>query len=390
MGGDQLITILSPTIGVIFTLFLLPLWANNRSRSYILYFIGAFVLYTLATSAQLLLVPGDTGRSAPITSILYLTCLTLLAEGCLRRHDRTLNHPLVAAIWAATLIGTCYYYYIDKNLIARIYILSAGSGLLLATAAYRLHPSRKTRFIDKVVFSIFVLISAQVFIRPLLTGSPGDVSIDPEAFRTSPFWQALHFSLVVSGIVMGLTLLSAIVIEMIDDLKQQSVMDVLTSVYNRRGFDENASRIIASGSTSPICLAICDIDHFKSINDTYGHPRGDRVLRDLANLLRAHVGKDDLVGRIGGEEFAVLLTGSTLRDAYHFSERVRTLFEASGIASFRGIQTTTASFGIAEHIPGETLQQLMSRADSRLYTAKKAGRNRICSEDGRLEYRVSA
>lgn len=390
MSGNQLIAFLSPTIGIIFTVFLLPLWFGNRSRSYVLYFVGGFVFYTLATGSQLLLVPADTGRSAPITSILYLSCIALLTQGCLRRRDRCLNYRLTAAIYAAALIGVCYYYYVDGNLVARIYILSAGCGLLLATAAYRIRPSREDRLIDKTVFWIFAVMSVQIFLRPLLTGSPGDANIDPEVFRRSPFWLALHFSLVVSAVVMGLTLLSSIVIEITTELKQQSILDALTGVCNRRGFDEEASRAIASGSSNPISLVVCDIDHFKNINDTHGHPKGDRVLKELALLLSNHTGESDIVGRIGGEEFAVLLTDRNPQDAINFSDRVRTLFEASGASVFRGASMTTASFGIAEHIPGETLQELMSRADKQLYAAKQSGRNRICSEGSDIDYRVSA
>lgn len=166
MSGNQLIAFLSPTIGLIFTAFLLPLWLNNRSRSYIPYFVVAFVLYTLATSSQLFLVPGDTGRTAPITSIFYLSCIVLLTEGCLKRRNRDTSYRLTAAICGVSLIGVCYYYFADRNLITRIYILSVGCGLLFAIAAYRLRPSRDSCLVDKAIFWIFLLMSAQIFLRP--------------------------------------------------------------------------------------------------------------------------------------------------------------------------------------------------------------------------------
>ncbi|MCC2653298.1 MAG: hypothetical protein K0Q60_3464 [Microvirga sp.] len=390
MSGNQLIAFLSPTIGLIFTAFLLPLWLNNRSRSYIPYFVVAFVLYTLATSSQLFLVPGDTGRTAPITSIFYLSCIVLLTEGCLKRRNRDTSYRLTAAICGVSLIGVCYYYFADRNLITRIYILSVGCGLLFAIAAYRLRPSRDSCLVDKAIFWIFLLMSAQIFLRPLLIGRPGDANIDPDAFRTSPFWLALQFSLVVSAVVMGLTLLGAIFTEITADLKQQSTIDALTCVYNRRGFDEEASRAIKTGGSNPISLVVCDIDHFKAINDTQGHPRGDRVLKELALLLSAQTRESDLVGRIGGEEFAVLLRGCTPQEAVSYSERVRGLFEETGSSALRGSSTITASFGIADHISGETLRELMSRADQQLYAAKRSGRNRVCAEGNGIEYRASA
>ncbi|MGO4571135.1 GGDEF domain-containing protein [Microvirga sp. 2TAF3] len=225
-------------------------------------------------------------------------------------------------------------------------------------------------------------MSIQLFLRPLLTVRLGEVDASLKVFGDSPFWLAFRFSLIVSAVLMGLALLSAIVVDITADLKRQSTTDALTGVYNRRGFDETASAWIESGKFDPICLVVCDIDHFKSINDDHGHPAGDRVIEKLSEFLTAHVRQNDIVGRIGGEEFAVLLTECAPSGATRFAERVRALFEASGAEALRGFSTTTASFGIVDHRPGETLQQLMSRADRQLYAAKKSGRNRVCS-DGR-------
>lgn len=390
MSGNQLIAILSPTIGAIFTIFLLPLWLSNRSRSYVLYFIGTFALYTLAAASQLRFVAGDTGPIAPLTPFFYLACVILLAEGCLKRVGRRLNYPLTAIVAAAVFIGVCYYFYIDRNVAARIYVVSTGCGTILVNAAYRLRPSRSDSLITKTIFWIFVIMSMQILLRPLVIGNPWSPTVDTGALRTSSFWLTFNFSLIISAVFIGLSLLAAIVLDMTADLKQQNVVDALTGVYNRRGFDEEASLALGRASAQPVSLVLCDIDHFKNINDTHGHPRGDGVIKELASLLTAHAGKNAVVGRIGGEEFAILLTRSTVGEARAFAESVRALFEASGQAAFHGSQMTTASFGIAAHRPGENLQPLMDRADELLYDAKKAGRNRICAEDGVIAFRASA
>ncbi|WP_157961450.1 GGDEF domain-containing protein [Microvirga flavescens] len=264
---------------------------------------------------------------------------------------------------------------------ARIYISSLGCSFLFAMTAFRLRPSPEDRLVEKVIFGLFLLLSLQIALRPVLTFNPGALNASQRAFGDSPFWLAFNFSLIVSAVLMGLSLLFAIVTDITSDLKAQGATDALTGTNNRRGFEEKALSAIANGKLHPISLVVCDIDYFKAINDDNGHLAGDRVLRQFAALLNAHVRKNDIVGRMGGEEFTVLLTECTLNDAAKFSERIRALFETSGTEGLRGNSRTTASFGIAEYHPGETLQQLVNRADRLLYAAKNSGRNRVCSEE---------
>lgn len=390
MSGNQLIALLGPTIGAIFTAFLIPLWLSNRSRPYIIYFVGTFAFYTLATGSQFFVVPDDTKAFVPLPAICFLICAALLGEGCLKRQGRSLNYPLTGLIGIATLIGVLYYFYVERNLGTRIFITSTGCGLLLATAAYRLRPSRSDPFISKFLFWILVVVSLQVLLRPLAIASLGSMTGPAEDFQESFFLLSLHFSLVISAVVTGLTLFAVIVLEVATDLRRQSTVDVLTGTYNRRGFYDEALWHLESEGSRPLSLVLCDIDHFKSINDTYGHLKGDQVIRELAKLLTTHAGPNGIVGRIGGEEFAMLLPQSPLRDARSVSENVRSLFEVFGRTSLRGTPSTSASFGIASYRPGESLQELMSRADSYLYTAKRSGRNRICAEDDAFDYRASA
>lgn len=377
MSGDYLLTILSPLIGSIFTICVLSLWWRHRPRAYILQLATGFVLYTLATGSQIFLIPGFSGHNTIISAVFYLACITFLIEGCLTRKNRKLNYSPIVIILAITLIGLLYYHYIEPRLSARIYIMSFGCALLFATAACSLRPTREDRIVDRIIFGVFVLLSLLLVLRPLLIVRPGDLDAN---VKESPFWLVFHFSLVVSTVLMGLTLLSAIVIDITSDLQRQSATDILTGVYNRRGFDERASAMIASGKFNPISLVVCDLDHFKSINDDHGHAAGDHVLRKFAALLTANARESDLVGRIGGEEFAALLTDCNPNRATAFSERVRELFETSGTEGLRGGSVTTASFGIADHRPGETLQQLMNRADRQLYAAKNSGRNCVCAD----------
>jgi diguanylate cyclase (GGDEF)-like protein len=125
---------------------------------------------------------------------------------------------------------------------------------------------------------------------------------------------------------------------------------------------------------------VVDIDHFKSINDTYGHATGDMVLREAAITLRASARREDSVCRIGGEEFLVICPNTDLKSAMQSAERMRSNLGARRIAIGQMDKTITASIGVAMREPGIIdLDALVSTADQALYAAKEAGRNQVCT-----------
>ncbi len=156
-------------------------------------------------------------------------------------------------------------------------------------------------------------------------------------------------------------------------------IDPLTNVANRRRFDDELEKQIAIShhDETPLCLMMADIDHFKTINDKFGHRTGDAVLRQFAELLGEMVRSTDLVARYGGEEFAIVLPRAPLGNAYEIAERIRKTVEARAWDNPDKIELSlTSSFGIADIRDGETATDLFHRADPMLYEAKKRGRNR--------------
>ena len=157
-------------------------------------------------------------------------------------------------------------------------------------------------------------------------------------------------------------------------------MDELTGLNNRRAFIHDGEILFqrAKRYNHPLSLIMLDIDHFKQINDTYGHIGGDNVLESLANTLKSHVREVDIVGRLGGEEFAIILPDTTLSDAMTMAERLRIEIETTKIASTKGEISITASFGLSVfHQTQVSLEELINKTDDALYEAKRNGRNRI-------------
>jgi diguanylate cyclase len=166
------------------------------------------------------------------------------------------------------------------------------------------------------------------------------------------------------------------------EAQELGLRDPLTEVSNRRCFDINIAREIteAHAHKSAMCLVMGDIDHFKAINDTFGHQIGDEILRMFAKLLSNNVKGRDTVARFGGEEFAIILPETGLDDAMQLTEAIRCQLEQKELAvntSGEPIGKVTASFGVAQLADGDNAEALVQRADARLYEAKCGGRNRV-------------
>ncbi len=181
-----------------------------------------------------------------------------------------------------------------------------------------------------------------------------------------------------------------------EEVYRLSILDGLTSVHNKRFFDEVLEREVARSQRhgGSLALVLFDIDHFKDINDTYGHLAGDTILVLLCRRIRPRIRREDVLARIGGEEFACLLTETTRNGALGFAEDVRQLVEREPFVCDGALIRVTISLGVAafepQPVPAKPLEdtrataaslkdalELVRRADERLYAAKRAGRNRV-------------
>ncbi|WP_299861021.1 diguanylate cyclase [uncultured Hoeflea sp.] len=165
-------------------------------------------------------------------------------------------------------------------------------------------------------------------------------------------------------------------------LRELAARDYLTGLFNRRHFFETGPRRVAQAQKQgqPQSMAVIDIDHFKRLNDTYGHEIGDVVLKAVANQLRELCGKDHLLARLGGEEFGILISGRSFAEARYFCEVVRSAVELMPITTDDGVLKVTISIGLADVAARETFDNYLNAADQFLYMAKHAGRNRVFSE----------
>jgi diguanylate cyclase (GGDEF)-like protein len=164
------------------------------------------------------------------------------------------------------------------------------------------------------------------------------------------------------------------------ELERLSRTDRLTQLYNRGYWEESLTREFARvrRTKEPATLMMFDIDHFKKVNDTYGHPTGDAVIRDTAGMLRETVRTTDICGRYGGEEFAVILVNTRHADALTVAERLRARIEAGTVQHEGHAVRYTVSLGLAEHHEAMADHKAwLERVDHALYESKRNGRNRV-------------
>jgi len=171
----------------------------------------------------------------------------------------------------------------------------------------------------------------------------------------------------------------------VDKLSELVSHDSLTGLFNYRHFSGTLPAVLerTRRSLQPACLILVDLDHFKKINDTWGHQVGDLALQHAARLMQQQVRIVDTVCRYGGEEFAIILPDTSLRQAVAVAERIRKAIEETALVFAEGELSFTASLGVDVYLPSSSRSQeaLIESTDKLLYQAKESGRNRVCHRD---------
>ncbi|MDP9628107.1 UNVERIFIED_ORG: diguanylate cyclase (GGDEF)-like protein [Ensifer adhaerens] len=368
-----------PGLFVLFGLAFGWAWSIEKKRHYLLLLTAACLLFATAAFMQIMLLPLDIGANTIPTGLLYTLAVLAAAEAILRRSGRGMGWK--AALGAIGVITALlwYFYYIRPNLLVRIYVQAFGYGLILAAAAWRIRALRHGRLVDRVLFWVVAVVAIHFFPRTWLTfGTDATASI--EAFGASLFWNMMQLLIAAAGTALAFALLAAALTDVIDDLRRERDVDPLTGVLNRRGLEERVARLFRNAG-APLSLILCDIDHFKAINDAHGHAAGDRVLATFAGVLRDSVREADLVARIGGEEFAILLPGMDVDAAMAVAECIRERLAIHRFPVLGATESVTASFGLAQRDGSERFQAFSARADARLYRAKREGRDRVVAAD---------
>ncbi|WP_432287971.1 GGDEF domain-containing protein [Aminobacter sp. BA135] len=370
---------------LLFAATFLCIWLLDRRNRHLLLFALAFLTISAATVVQFALWPADVGYNTIACAVLYSAAPLFLVQGVLKRSGKSMARA-EQALWFGGIVAILsFFYYVHNDLAVRVYALNFGMGGILLSGAWKLRHLVRGNVVDRGMLWLLLGLGATFVGRTLLTG--GTVpSRDVDAFFKSAFWVWAQFAMSVLGVAMGLALVVVACADVILALKAERDSDPMTGLLNRRGLQGRTQRLFAMGVSKPLSIVACDIDRFKSINDSFGHAGGDVVLSSLARVIKSKLRAGDIAARTGGEEFVIVLKDAPVDDAFGLVEMLRREIANVRFAGMPDDFAVTCSFGIAKLHAGEGLWDAIGRADKVLYAAKRAGRNRTFAEGLQLPH----
>lgn len=380
LSGQLFISLLNPGIGLLFAIAFFLLWLNRRAR-YVAYAAGAYLATAIAFLIQDVapVLPMELQRLP--ANFGFLVTGMLFAAAIIKRYGLPIPWRAMGIAMAISLAIFTWFLLVDPSIPARIYAISVGAGAIALMIVRALWPIDKPYLIDKVLFWVAALSAANLIIRPvvILTFSGGFTNY--VGFQQSVYWTTVQFTQAMVSVVAAISLMVAVAIDMIAELRLQADGDTLSGLLNRRGFEAAAGAALRRciDEDRPAALLVADLDHFKRINDTHGHAVGDAIIAAFGAHVRALAPPGVIAGRIGGEEFALLVPGAGIEAARPFAEAVRIGLAAACAAQIPANLCPTTSIGVAVGRPGAGLPRLMDEADKALYEAKRGGRNRVRS-----------
>lgn len=301
----------------------------------------------------------------------------LLARSITRHYGLRVPDSVFALLFVSGVFTDFLIYDLPRGTVVHSVAYQMPFFLVMALSAFAVYRSCRRSAADLTLFSMLALSAAFFPFKAY-------VAVKVGAGGTADGYLLSKFALVSQGlgavliVAAGLAMIGVFVKEAIEDAVAKSDIDPLSGIFNRRGFARRvAPRLEQAGEMSAGALILADIDHFKRINDNFGHHIGDMVIQTFARVLREASPIDAEVARIGGEEFAIYIPAIDSELARECACNIRGAMSAVGFGQFCDNERITASFGVASIFGGDTLERAMQRADTALYAAKAGGRDQV-------------
>ena len=355
------------------------LWASNRSVPGVKYWFYSQIIYGIATLLTMARAIFDDVLTIFLAGLLFFLSLALFIYGhvgFLRLKQPTLFY-YVLGIW--NLIFLYYFCFFDFNTDVRVTIFSITAIVSIAYISGQYWKLCRYNFQADYLFAVIVFtVSILIHSARLITNSTTGIFDFFDAFSETPILYICLFWTQLVQLFVLFSLVNAIHVKKLSHLANH---DPLTNTYNRRSFMAIAEKVFLrqKANDHPMALLMIDVDWFKSINDKYGHPFGDEALRSLVLTIKQEIRPTDMLGRYGGEEFCVLLEGTTESVAIDIAERIRKAVEKKSVAMGQLEINMSISIGFSmldKNI--ESFSEMLQHSDKALYKAKENGRNRVC------------
>ncbi|MEI9404518.1 GGDEF domain-containing protein [Mesorhizobium argentiipisi] len=379
MDTGLLIALLNPTIALALGAAFLVLWSYQRHRPYLAALGASYCLSAPGFLLQYFTLPIGVALTKLVSNICFTIAACCLSGAIIARYGRRVPYVGIAIMTGGGLASFIWFMFVQPDLTWRVLVMNFGFGALSLLVAAELRTVRHNGPTEKILLALSLLSGLNFIARTLLVIIAHGPFPGYDGFYGSSYWTTALLSHALLSLLIALSLFTAAALDVMKTLKAETHTDPLSGILNRRGFEEKATLLLDQCGKAgfPVALVLADLDHFKALNDQHGHEAGDRVIADFASKLRSATGARGAAGRIGGEEFAVLLPLSDLGAARLFAEAIRAFYSAGAIEGLPPGVRVTASFGVAARSGREGLMPLMRRADEALYKAKKNGRDSV-------------
>ncbi|MBO1360950.1 GGDEF domain-containing protein [Acetobacter sacchari] len=376
LGAHFFASLLNPGVSLLLAVAFGLLWRHNRSQVYPKLAAYCYAVMTAAFVLAELIGPEYRALSL-IANIGFLLSSILMSASIIIRYEVGIPFLIYSLIFSLMVISYSVASFVDNCLTCRLYNVNFALGSVSLLTAFKMSKAQRKHVIDNILFVLCFLVSANYFIRPILLRVL--FSDNFSAFHESLYWATTIFAQIMISVAVALNLLIAIAVDQMMELRREAHTDKLSGLLNRDGFDHalQALRNAERGKNEPIALVIADLDHFKRINDTFGHGVGDAVIAAFGCVVRDTLYDRWIAARFGGEEFSILMYGVTPSEAYGISEKIRRKFEIHCRDNMSGRLRATVSMGLTLGTLSGDIKRLYTEADSTLYEAKRAGRNNV-------------
>jgi len=363
------------SVSLFFGMALLSAWRRFGVQFYAVFWALSFILSAAGHGVRVLGViwPEYQSAMAMLACQASIGSFALLAIGF--RSRANLDHRLISVFWALSAVAILVFWSaqpFDWRMASRV-TTSAADALFVGMIVFLPRHAKGVSPSIRIALALFGFYILSVGIAAWMARPGGEIN-------EASFIILLSLGTPTGMMATGILTLFILAADLAAELQKQAQYDYLSTLLNRRGFEERLAAQRVAAKEAGFIVAT-DLDRFKSINDSLGHATGDEVIRRFARHLQDAAGPRDLVGRMGGEEFAFFIASSDGRDVLERVERLRTsvpaLYPDIGLKA-----PVTASFGVVRLKPEESFQQAYAHADAALYASKNAGRNTTVADLG--------
>ncbi len=381
MNGAASLLVVNFIIAASFGAVFFVVAAHSRSRRPAHWIGAGFTVASLSAICELLVAYGLMPKLWALGAFsTVLIGTVLLGIGIGELHGRRLPSWIICAFVVASVLLAYIIFDLPRSTPLQAFLYQTPFAIVLLTSAVSVAPFGKRPLIDRFLGALLLITGLHFYAKAWLAVIAGAGTSARDYIHTD-YALISQSATAVLIVAVGLTLLATLILEIMSDQRDESDTDTLSGLSNRRKFERKVQSILAHSPDGKHAIILCDLDHFKTINDTFGHHVGDLVIREFGRKLLHHLPLHAAAGRIGGEEFAVFVPNTETDIAVGLAQILRSA--AMTLPGLPGALKVTASFGVSSFTSPGDLAEAHRKADTALYQAKNAGRNKVKIARGR-------